>query len=880
MLKKTVYFFILAVVLAHGVFVFSRLNADEQKNKEIISQLLKHSIPPEKDWVKQAEEINHTLPPGKRWYKNGPVGDDAPIEILVDYWFELQDSSFRTLIKDDGGQLIAKVLSPSYKAQIRLLRFCETHPEYLRRNINKFYSREAITIIKTIYDMMLLNKDDYEKALLETIYLYLLHNSDYYIDDLVKKANNLNLYSGYLEFERVLRALVRFDWESAQPILMKFSSVSNIEKSSLSLTLLYKHAVSVGNKQDVAILRKKLCRIVEDRDASLHARKCACQVLFASPRWQGWKEWYLSLFKDPTFIIHEDDDEEAYKLLEIPVIRNPEEWIPRLAELVESNNRTVRDNAVNCLSSFTLNNTRSDALRLLLPWLSNPEWTRLDVRKLFNIIKSLCLVELPQCVPGMIWLIKNKPDGYSEIIDDYYDIEEEHIEESISLYAIKAAKKYKVKQVIPELKNEIDQFSDSDIEHNAYFKELLATVLELGGFSDEEIVSYIEAYASYWASENKQKTKPAKIGDLITDVRNDSKSLTTKVFSRVKELKKNKPDVAEAFLSQVTYWPSHAGARWIVDCILSGEQMNVMIGWAIARREIIRTHFGGELRDSVRKGGINAGIWSIILEDEGIIHSLLKGNDVQAQRALIACAIIAGKSLPISLIEKLLKGKDKSLSDMAEQYLYADDSPEAREILKAYHPGEILIFGNWPWYTNDCDDSGFCGKNNRMHKIESQLLEEMKSDNGPEEIYFMKHGIMNCFSGWSEIDCAIYQYKDKIVFVKGSSKITYINCSKEEFDNFKQFVCNNKIDDLENLASDIGLGVDVRDYTNSYYIHLTKESGYRLFIEKQASIHDSSDFRLYIQNQKASDFDVNLRLGTLQDILTRKYLALFDEQLN
>ena len=91
--------------------------------------------------------------------------------------------------------------------------------------------------------------------------------------------------------------------------------------------------------------------------------------------WPGRDEWYLPLFSDATLQELHSDSSIMTPLCE-PVKADPDKWIPVVTRLVGGKNRTAHDNAVNCLIQFHLEDARKDALRPLIPWLSDPEWSR------------------------------------------------------------------------------------------------------------------------------------------------------------------------------------------------------------------------------------------------------------------------------------------------------------------------------------------------------------------------------------------------------------------------------------------------------------------------------------------------------------------------
>ena len=81
----------------------------------------------------------------------------------------------------------------------------------------------------------------------------------------------------------------------------------------------------------------------------------------------------------------------------------------------------------------------------------------------------------------------------------------------------------------------------------------------------------------------------------------------------------------------------------------------------------------------------------MVLEDADAARFVLKGKDVQAQRALLACARFVEAALPVELVAELLAVP--ALMPVAEQYLRDFDHPAARQLVWTRHPGEALILG-------------------------------------------------------------------------------------------------------------------------------------------------------------------------------------------
>src|SRR5262245_9176694 len=114
---------------------------------------------------------------------------------------------------------------------------------------------------------------------------------------------------------------------------------------------------------------------------------------------------------------------------------------------------------------------------------------------------------------------------------------------------------------------------------------------------------------------------------------------------------------------------------------------------ACERRQSLRSHAGGALRELVAAGGYQAGAGASLLGDQASALDILNGADRAARLALLACARMLREPLPVEKVGALLKSSDKLLALADERYLESEDGAEARNLILALHPGEALILG-------------------------------------------------------------------------------------------------------------------------------------------------------------------------------------------
>src|SRR5262249_24729422 len=95
---------------------------------------------------------------------------------------------------------------------------------------------------------------------------------------------------------------------------------------------------------------------------------------------------------------------------------NPDKWVPVVAGLTGHKEAAVRDAAASNLARF-LNDAkaekkrREDAARALLPWLTDPTWASARGRN--DFIFNLAEINLPESIPGLLWVLDNDKDHYA-----------------------------------------------------------------------------------------------------------------------------------------------------------------------------------------------------------------------------------------------------------------------------------------------------------------------------------------------------------------------------------------------------------------------------------------------------------------------------------
>jgi hypothetical protein len=142
-----------------------------------------------------------------------------------------------------------------------------------------------------------------------------------------------------------------------------------------------------------------------------------------------------------------------------------------------------------------------------------------------------------------------------------------------------------------------------------------------------------------------------------------------------------------------------ASDELVVARITDGTADAGMIEAALQRREPLRLSQSFALRRLRAVGGVRSGIAAVILGNVADELRLLAGDDLDATRALLAAARLAGEELPAADVASLF-GCSKAIDEAAEELLIANDSPAARDEVRRRHPEELLILGAYaevPW---------------------------------------------------------------------------------------------------------------------------------------------------------------------------------------
>jgi len=728
-----------------------------------------------------------------------PPAVDAPTEQLVAYWTYTSWLSGRV---------------PGHAVARRLLVACEEKPERLPSLLNCMPDTpDAHRRIKQILDRA--TKDEvYAARERNKVRRWLMLRSRYFRAELVRAARAANFEKGWLAGRAALDALAKLAPRTAARVLKKHLKSDDIRLKTEALAGLYAIAMTGGDMKDAAALREKLTGIVSDEAIPPTARARACKVVLEH-EWQGRDEYYLSLLRIPWARCLQEEDYYRMSPLQAFAASDPDKWVPILTTRVGHRDRAIHNNAVLCLIQFAERDRwRADALEPLLPWLSDPRWALESVRSedgrlgRLRLVQALHKVDLPQSVPGLLYVAANETDAYLSA-------------------ASTALAKYRATKAVPILKAALSR------EPREYCRRTVIRALEsMDGFTDKEIVQSVEAYASQISTAAGRKEREeivhaltakrglpgaVTIGDHFQDPALPSDSVARRLLQRAKAVRAHKPAVAEKILEIVESWPVDSVATHLLRRVEADDLSATTVMSIVRQREFLRRRVAPGLTGLLARGGNPAGLAAFLLEDKPARTTLMKGTDTAAQQMLLACARLAGDSLELDDVASLLASGDAGLAQAAERYLLEEDSPHAVGLLRRHYAGEIVILGRGLGGTDPSAWSPFSG-------LEKHLCERLKSDESITEIYALL-----AWSADARNTHQIALVRDRgvelcIYHHSGSGKRELRDLDRDEWERVHSFIHSNRVDELPRLDT------AVCDGTHFEYLHLSRHGGRRVYM--------------------------------------------------
>ncbi len=547
--------------------------------------------------------------------------------------------------------------------------------------------------------------------------------------------------------------------------------------------------------------REELQAVVADRNEGGFARERALESLMDRD-WEGRDAWFLGLFADKSMMECEERGSYVtiYRPLAMIVGRAPDTWVPRVTKLVGNTERMVHDNAVECLIQFQLENAREDALKPLIPWLSDPNWSSASDR--LRLIQSMDRVNLPESVPGLLWVLEHDREGFARA------------------GAAEGLAHLRPREAGPELRKAFAKEYERIHE-----KPLVEALIACEALSAKEMVDAIEAFARreppeegdgmmQWAATDA-RSKQVTLGGWLTQMAGGQASVGDLAVARLRELQKTEPAIAQRMAWWIRKWPTTSLDGYLAET-LAREADEYTVVETVERRASMRKEAKQELRARLADGKAAAGVAAVILEDGDAQRAILQGQDTAAKEMLLACARLGQAKLPLGDVSKLLESKEGMVAQAAEAYLMTDGSATALRALAARHPGEVLVIG-----TRMGQDPGHTTYD-FFDQREADLAAEFKKAGGPDEVYALLAGGYSGGPG----QCIIRMKGDQatIRLEPNAEKHRERALMAAERDGLVKWLREQRVDDLPELDIPVSDGVQYE------YVHLTKDGGRRVFM--------------------------------------------------
>lgn len=852
-------------ILLSCLFLFSNSYAQSSKVQTLLKQLLDLPAP-----APRSLNENAAAPKRERdaeFLSDDKVPpDDAPIEDLIDYWANQSGKYSRITFTN----------KPSARTVERLLEYCENKPEAIYNFLNILPAKPEIAEkVKRFYDQM---PDEGEESYQrEAVNNWLKMNSRYYLDELIRKAQKIRDQNNYIQSgdQDILRALARVDWDNAKIIIDRLMSDStNPYSAVLAKWVAYEHAMETGDTSTAESYRRDLQKIVEDKNAPWAMRDLAMDALVLSGEWDGRDDWYISLLEDETLLAIQDNGYTG--LTTLISVSKPGKYRDAMIRLTKSSNIAVRSAAVRNLLSSN-DRTRPEVLEALLPWLTNPNWIKAaNEGQRFSLISLYGEVLIPAAVPGLIWIVQNE-------------------KELNRAYAALALTKYKDSLAVPALRAALAE--EKNIEYRKY---IIGALIASNGISDDEQMSSLEAYCEmvstpqgaekfqkyeYNYAEEDLPPLPVAIiiGKYVADQEEPSEGLAVRAIERLKVLRRTKPPTAQILAGIMKKWKGRIVFLELIRQISAGEGDVDTVLNLLANRKDSREKIPNELNFLRGSNGIGRGFAACIAEEEQDFLGILRTSDVEAQTAMFACARLIRAKVPLDAVSRFLTHQNALLALSAERYLEAEDSVEARKMVLAKNPNEILILGaQYAFIPRDVKNpyesealnllfasvnEYYYGGNDLpdIKKSENNLREEMRQNPDLIVVYAI---VPNAKSGQK----VVRVFKDRVVFTHYEDEARYWErtLKNEEYQTFLEFIIQNNIDSFTPFY-----GECERCQANEFLM-FGRSGGRRVFFESYDAYYPQKIDKLVAAFDKLSEGEMRLnywltgKIGGLEVLLADK----------
>ncbi len=791
---KRFFFSVIFTFLIFSSVIFAQTSAQQKK---LLQTLLDLPAPPPQNPQKIADKAQKMYP-DDFYDPSNPPPDDAPIEDLLNYW-EKQDDSYNEFRYN---------VKPSKETLKRIINTIEENPELLNKYLKILPTDpEVAEAVKRIY------RDRIEKGENSAyqIQRWLKFNSDLFIDDLYKEAQNVRDENQYIRGDDEIIALAKVDWERARTIVARLeSNPGNPASYALSKFILYHRAIREENTSDAESYRIELKKIVEDKKAYPGVRDLAMDALVLGGDFEGRDEWYMSLLSDETLLEMQNRNYTGLTTLPRHSPKSREKWIPLMTKLINEGTLAERSAAVRNMM-LIIGEKNIEVVRLMLPLLADKNWIQesKDDERL-ELIKIIGQLDIPEAVPGLISIVMNEKD-------------------KIRAAAAQSLIRFKPPEAISALR-----FALEDEKTTQYRKSIVESLIAVGGLSVTEQMADLEIFAKFMSSEDGESKFRAQlyqydygdvedeesdteiqpipinlfIGFIVSNQNPPDDALILRLIERLPNIQKTDPPTAKFLYDLMQNWDSRIVDLYRLKQLENGAADAEAVLLLLINRAELRTRVPSELSFIKGKNNLAGGITAVISENENEMAGVLNGANTETRISLLAAARLIRAKLPVQNVGMFLNSPDKLLALAAERYLESEDSATARSLILAKYTGETKLLGaRTAFIPNDKNDfenfpldelfnsvSGISFKQTDsefLEENETKLREEIKKDPNLQAVFAL---IGNRVAG----QIIIRVYNDKILFSNYEDEARYRErtLTGREYEMFYNFLLTKGIDGL------------------------------------------------------------------------------------
>ncbi|MGJ8651520.1 MAG: HEAT repeat domain-containing protein [Opitutaceae bacterium] len=537
---------------------------------------------------------------------HAPV-DSAPVATHVDYWRLSRSWS-------DGHEPSSVVRQKVLKAVLETPALLPSALKVLPQN-----KAAAIQVEKILGSIPQSGSD--AASDLHDVRAWIYENSgilqDEVMADAVRSLDNKYGWAG----SRSMVTLWRVDPDAATQVCLRMTKSGEWKQRVAGAKFLLEHGNTeedwrallvevAGDSECTENIRNEASRVLLRQDASVRNEWMLATMQFAD-------EWYRNGFEN---IVKED----------------PDYWIPKLIPFVDGPNRLAHERAVGLLIKFNIERARVDALRPLLPWLSNPNWAKGKMGRL-RLVQSLDRISLPESIDGLIYVIENDSDEW------------------LCRGAAESLASYNVREALPALKAAYGRLGQYQV---------FEVIDQMGGYTTAEQLAFIEAYFRKISEEDRSKFYQDPLAEWIDDVSGDyyisalqrapREALFQALIERAQTVEKSDPELGK-FLNAVVLNSFLASeSEFLSNSLRAGKVSSVQIIAALERCESEDWNSYLFVPLAQMPGEIG-GFATVLSRDPNLVSEVLLGDDPKAQAAVFAASRIIGDVLPLDAIANALE---------------------------------------------------------------------------------------------------------------------------------------------------------------------------------------------------------------------------------